>query len=293
MSSTTSATLPTVSISPFVVHPSPHCRRDMPVNELGAADFSNLLEHDHEDAQRTEALRGLLRDVETDRVIYPILVREQRGAGSQRYQLVSGWLVWSAAVHLRKEAVSAFLWDGDDLEAAALAYQLNHHRVTMKRKEAAHIAGIVADLLAETGQATYRDVARTLRCSPSWAHKLVHNGSGDPTDEASGRRPRGRPPVSVLFNLEVTDPRHWESTVRLRAITQGKPPLQEIKLQRSEESDGWRDVSSQAFFEAIAVEVDRLRDWLADIADGDFSPGKITVSAAIESLPVPAVYRRQ
>ena len=280
--------LPTVVISPFDVRPPARRFRDMPINELGAADFAALL-RTSEDEQRSEAVKGILRDIASGRVVYPIVVRLDPDAPAGRYQLVSGWLVWSAAVYLRKDSVRALIWEADDAEPAALTYRLNHHRLPMKRSESARIAGLVAALLAGgSEEVTYRDVAKALSCSPSWAFKLLHeNGAATAPPPELGRprsrrsngvegRPRGRPPVSVIFSFDLSDPRRWESSVRLRAVMQGKAPHQQLKLQRSEEFEGWRDISTDDFLGALSLEVERLRDWLTLMEEkaDRFFPGK-------------------
>ncbi len=281
--------LPTVVLSPLDVRPAAASCRDLPVNELGAADFDSILRSLPEAEQQAEAIRGLLGDVATGRVIHPIVVRPDREDPDGRYELVSGWLVWSAALYLRKASVQALLWRGSDVEAAALGYRLNHHRVQMKRRESARVAAYVADLLeAESAAATYREVARALGCSQSWAFKLLHESPDDEwaeelLAETGRKRGRGRPRVARIFSFEIFDPRRWESSVRLRAVIQGEAAVRELRFQRSEEAEGWRDVSKEEFIESVITEIERLQDWLAAFGnsrDQHFSPGKIAAPFA-------------
>lgn len=273
----------TILVSPTEIAPGPHFRRDMPVTEVGSADFATVLESSGRYEQQAEAIKGLLADIEEDRLVHPIVIQRNDAADEPPYRLVSGWLVWSAAVYLSKESINAIVWDGDDLESAALVYRLNHHRVQMKRSESKRIAQRVAALLVnETGEATYREVATTLGCSLSWAHKLLHEGHEGPNqdDKNEGKR-RGRPPVAPVFSLQIADPSGWESSVRLRVVIQGREGDQSLRLQLSEESDGWQDVEADEFLEALSTEIDRLRDWVKQKAEEPaFFPRK---NAAVET----------
>ncbi len=272
----------TIVIAPRDVMPGPHFRRDMRVTELGSADFATVLSCAGRYEQQAEAIKGLLTDIEDDRLVHPIVVRRNVSADGPPYQLVSGWLVWSAAIHLQKESIKAIVWEGDDLESAALVYRLNHHRLQMKRSESKRIAQRVAALLVnETGEATYREVATTLGCSLSWAHKLLHEGHERPDDEpdalVGGEEPRrrGRPPVSPVFSLQISDPSGWESSVRLRVVIQGREPHQDLRLQMSEESDRWQDVDADEFLKALSTEIERLRTWVKERAEeASFFPRK-------------------
>jgi hypothetical protein len=256
--------LPALALSPHNIYAAAHNRRDMPTNDLGAANIEALLRGGGKYEHQREAIRGLLKDVAADRLVYPVVVRADPSGDEGRYQLLSGWLVWSAALHLGKERINALVWDGDDLEALALAYRLNHHRLQMKRSETTRVARRVARLLAEDmGEVTYREVAAALGCSPSWAHKLLHGEpAGGRFEGDEFRRPRGRPPVSPVLSFEIADPRGWESSVRLRVIVTGKGPVERVRLQRSEEFEAWRDVTLEEFVGALSMEIERLQDWL-------------------------------
>ncbi|MCH8815103.1 MAG: ParB N-terminal domain-containing protein [Chloroflexi bacterium] len=254
----------------------------MPVTDHGAADFATVLSCSGRYEQQVEAIKGLLTDIEEDRLLHPIVVRRNAKADGSPYELVSGWLVWSAAIYLQKESINAIIWEGDDLESTALVYRLNHHRVQMKRSESKRIAQRVAALLVnETGEATYREVATTLGCSLSWAHKLLHDGEDAASlydraaDGSDGRRRRGRPPVAPVFSLQISDPSGWESSVRLRVVIQGREPNQDLRLQLSEESDRWQDVEADEFLKALETEVERLSAWVRERAkDPAFFPEK-------------------
>lgn len=262
----------------------------MPVTDLGSADFATLLSGSGRYEQQAEAIKGLLTDIENDRLLHPIVVRRNVGADGPPFQLISGWLVWSAAIYLQKESIKAIVWEGDDLESAALVYRLNHHRVQMKRSESKRIAQRVAALLVnETGEATYREVATTLGCSLSWAHKLLHEGHEGPSTESGAlvdgeeHRHRGRPPISPVFSLQIADPSGWESSVRLRVVMQGREPHQDLRLQLSEESDRWEDVGADEFLKALSTEIDRLRAWVKEKAEEpSFFPRKNS-AAAVEA----------
>jgi hypothetical protein len=286
--------LPTIVISPHDIRPLAETFRDMPVTADGAADLEAILRALPEDEPQSEALHGLLRDVATGRVIHPVVVRPDP-EDTSRYALVSGWLVWSAALHLHKDSVHALVWHGNDLEAATLAYKLNHHRVQMKRRESARMAAQVAMLLAlESETAGYKEVARALGCSPSWAYKLLHESEPLEAEEpapANGRRGRGRPRIARLFSFEIFDPRRWESSVRLRAVVQGGTAFKELRFQRSEEADGWHDVPKEEFVQSLITEIDRLQQWLAAYGNAqrhDFSPGKIGAPFAPRVEPATA-----
>jgi hypothetical protein len=254
----------------------------MPTTELGSADFAAVLSCSGRYEQQAEAIKGLLADIEDDRLVHPIIVKRNADAAGPAYELVSGWLVWSAAIYLQKESINSIIWAGDDLESAALVYRMNHHRLQMKRSESKRIAQRVAALLVnETGGATYREVAATLGCSLSWAHKLLHEGHETPqaSDEAevSGEEPRrrGRPPVAPVFSLQIADPSGWESSVRLRVVIQGREGDQALRLQLSEESDRWQDVDADSFLDALTTEIDRLREWVKEkAAEPAFFPRK-------------------
>ncbi|MEX0799918.1 MAG: ParB N-terminal domain-containing protein [Dehalococcoidia bacterium] len=258
--------LPALVLAPRDIYAAAHNRRDMPTNSLGGADIEALLRGGGKYEHQREAIRGLLKDIAADRLVFPVVVRPDPDGVEGRYQLLSGWLVWSAALHLGKERINALVWDGNDLEALALAYRLNHHRLQMKRSETTRIARRVARLLAEDmGEVTYREVAAALGCSPSWAHKLLHPETVGASGRFEGdeyRRPRGRPPVSPVLSFEIADPRGWESSVRLRVIVTGKGPAERVRLQRSEEFEAWRDVTMDEFLGALSTEVERLQDWL-------------------------------
>jgi len=272
----------TIVISPSDVSPGPHSRRDMPVTDLGAADFATVLGCSGRYEQQVEAIKGLLTDIEDDRLVHPIVVRRNVGADGSPFELVSGWLVWSASIYLQKESINAIIWEGNDLESTALVYRLNHHRLQMKRSESKRIAQRVAALLVnETGEATYREVATTLGCSLSWAHKLLHDGHETPDDEPDAPvdngepRRRGRPPISPVFSLQIADPSGWESSVRLRVVMQGREPNQDLRLQLSEESDRWQDVEADEFLKALSTEIERLQAWVKERAqDPGFFPEK-------------------
>jgi hypothetical protein len=254
----------------------------MPVTDRGAADFATVLGCSGRYEQQVEAIKGLLTDIEDDRLVHPIVVRRNLKADGSPYELVSGWLVWSASIYLQKESINAIVWEGDDLESTALVYRLNHHRLQMKRSESKRIAQRVAALLVnETGEATYREVATTLGCSLSWAHKLLHDGENaaslddSPVDGADERRRRGRPPVAPVFSLQISDPSGWESSVRLRVVIQGREPNQDLKLQLSEESDRWQDVDADEFLKALSTEIERLQAWVKErVQDPAFFPEK-------------------
>lgn len=277
----------TIVISPRDVSPGPHSRRDMPVTDVGAADFATVLGCSSRYEQQVEAIKGLLTDIEDDRLVHPIVVRRNARADGPPYELVSGWLVWSASIYLQKESINAIVWEGGDLESTALVYRLNHHRLQMKRSESKRIARRVAALLVnETGEATYREVATTLGCSLSWAHKLLHDGedAANPDDSAADdadERRRGRPPVAPVFSLQISDPSGWESSVRLRVVIQGREPNQSLRLQLSEESDRWQDVDADEFLKALSTEIERLQAWVRERAQNRaFFPEKKTRAPA-------------
>lgn len=246
----------------------------MPVNGVGAVDLSALVDEGEDKCSgRLEAMLGMFRDVANDRLIYPVVVRPLGSRDAPPYELISGWLVWSAAMHCAKEAIPAIVLRTDELGSASIAFRLNHHRLGLTRAESSTLARTVERLLEDAGlPASYRDVAQVLGCSKSWAFKLLNGSASEEELEASDepwrpKKTRGRPTIRPVFTMTVVDPLGRESTVRLRASIGGRGDRAVLQLERAEESRDWELVSVADFVRAVMGEVERLTRLLNEDSD--------------------------
>jgi hypothetical protein len=257
-----------IELSPLDVSAPRYQYRELPADASGAADFKRIFRCVDVDeiGGRLEALRGLVDDVAQGLIVNPIAIRPNviTSAQSRPYELVSGWLVWSAAIYCRKPTVRATVLDSGDLDSLVLAYRINHHSVKMTRRESRRVAKSVESLLlVERGRANYEEISHLLGCSPSWAFKLLSSEGGCPDTMygASAAPRRGRPPVTEILMMRVADPVGRESSVRLRACLEGQTGRARLRLERSEEGATWESLSTHDFAVAVQMELERVTDW--------------------------------